>query len=188
MMKAVVSLLLLVSLVCALVASSAGGETRRAGAVTLTCADETPPGVQPRFGAGSVARSFGALGLDAVGGWASKRPTGIPVTFGRRRFGLLKAFAYVLRRPPGRVEMTVLAPATVRLYYASGTVWSSNPSPAEIVRGSTRTVSFSACTGPTGYTGGLLIQKPVCVTLRVGVTGRKPRTVRLPIAPARCRA
>lgn len=181
--------LVVASAAAAVVAGGAKSDSERTSAAqgTLTCADETPPGVRPRFGAGSATRNFGPLALDAVGGWASAKPVGIQLVSQGKHYSLLKAFAYVLRRPPGSVTMTVQAPTTVSLYYVAGTVWAANPSARQIVKAKARSVRFSACVGPTGYTGGLLIQTPACVTLRVGVTGLKARTIRPPIAPAHCR-
>ena len=181
--------LLALSVALAVAAGTAGhaqGRQRMVGAATATCADETPPGAAPRFGAGSTARNYGAIALDGVGAWALRTPTGIPVNYQGRHYRLLKAFAYVLHKPPAVVTVTVASPRSVRLYYPSGTVWASGPSAAQIVRGADQSVSLAACAGLTGYTGGLLIEKPVCVTLRISEAGAKTRVVRVPIAPSAC--
>lgn len=185
----VVCRLLALPVALAVAAGTAGhaqGQQGMFGAATATCADETPPGAAPRFGAGSTARNYGAIALDGVGAWALRTPTGIRVNYQGRHYRLLKAFAYVLRKPPAAVTVTVASPKSVRLYYPSGTVWASGPSAAQIVRGADRTVSLAACAGLTGYTGGLLIEKPICVTLRITEAGIKTRLVHVPIAPSAC--
>ena len=150
---------------------------------TLTCSDESPPSVPP----GHRAVRIGALALDGVRAWAAKPPVGLAFAYDHARYRLLKAFAYVLPKPPTTVTLRVVSPRSgVRLYYAAGPTWASS-SPRNIVAAASSTVTFMACTGPTGYTGGMLIRHAACVTLAVSQAGKKPTLAHLPIAPARCR-
>jgi hypothetical protein len=157
-----------------------------AAAARATCADESPPSTAPQLGAGSATRSYGAIALDGVGLWTVRPPTGEPLVYQGRHYRLLKAYVYVLHKPPTRVTVTVVSPRSVRLYYPSGSVGDAGPTSAQVVRGSAKSVRFSACPGPTGYTGGFLIQKPVCATLRISEQGHKARFVQVAMAPSRC--
>lgn len=157
--------------------------SRSARVVSLTCADESPPSGAP----GSSAVRLGAVALDGIRSWRRTAPSGISLAYRHKQYRLLKAFAYILPKPPARVTVRVVKPRTgVRLFYVAGDVWASRPSPRHIVTASASAVTFSACKGPTGYTGGLLIRRAACVTLTIGQTGRSSRTARIPIAPARC--
>lgn len=150
--------------------------------ITLTCSDESPPSVPP----GNLAVRIGAVALDGVHVWAAKPPAGLAFAYNRSRYRLLKAFAYVLAKPPTTVTLRVVSPESgVRLYYAAGPTWASS-SPRHIVRSASSTVNFMACSGLTGYTGGLLIRHAACVTLAVSQAGKKPTLAHVPIAPARC--
>jgi hypothetical protein len=110
----------------------------------------------------------------------------VPVVYQGRHYLLLKAYVYVLRKPPATVTVRVISPQSVSLYYPSSSVWNAGPTPTQIVRGAAESVRFSACPGPTGYTGGLVIQKPVCVTLQVREPGHRDRVVQVAMAPALC--
>jgi hypothetical protein len=181
----------LLALLIAVVATSGtaarvSAERGMVAAARATCADESPPGTPPQLGADSATKSYGAIALDGVGLWTLRPPIGEPVVYQGRHYRLLKAYVYVLRKPPTRVTVTVVSPQSVRLYYPSGSVWDAGPTPAQIVRGAAASVRFSACPGPTGYVGGFLIEKPVCLTLRIGEPGRKARVVHVAMAPSRC--
>lgn len=157
--------------------------SRRARVVSLRCADESAPSGAPS----SSAVRFGPVALDGIRSWRRTPPSGITLAYRHEQYRLLKAFAYILPNPPARVTVRVVKPRTgVRLFYVSGDVWASRPSPRHIVTASASAVTFSACKGPTGYTGGLVIRRAACVTLTVSQTGRGTQTARIPIAPARC--
>lgn len=163
-------------------ASTAGAIAASSKPTTLTCSDESPPSVPP----GNLAVKIGALALDGVHAWAAKPPAGLAFAYNHARYRLLKAFAYVLPKPPTSVTLRVVSPQSgVRLYYAVGPTWASS-TPRHIVTAASSTVTFMACSGLTGYTGGILIRHAACVTLAVSQAGKKPTLARVPIAPARC--
>ena len=86
---------------------------------------------------------------------------------------------------PFRV-VTVTSPPSARLFYASPARWGA-ASGAEMIPPPPRTVQLAVCGRRfTGYTGGILITQPGCVTLSVTGPKVRPRTVTVPILVAHC--
>lgn len=151
--------------------------------LTLTCSDESPPSVS----AGPLAARIGPLALDGARSWAAKPPTGIAFAYNKQHYRLLKAFAYVSAKPRATVTMRIVTPRTgASLYYAAGPAWASS-SPRSIIQAARSTVTFTACDGPTGYTGGFLVSRAACITVSVSEPGMRSTTAHLSIAPAHCR-
>jgi hypothetical protein len=82
--------------------------------------------------------------------------------------------------------VTVTSPATARLFYASPARW-GEVSSSKTIGPPPRRIQLSACGRHyTGYTGGILIGHPACVTLTVSGPASKAVTVTVPILVSRC--
>jgi hypothetical protein len=82
--------------------------------------------------------------------------------------------------------VTVTSPATARLFYASAAQWGA-VSGSKIIESAPSRVQLPACgTQYTGYTGGILVVHPACVTLAVSGPGSKAATVTVPVLVNRC--
>lgn len=92
--------------------------------------------------------------------------------------------AYLAVAPTGRPYrvVTVTSPGSARLFYAWGAA-SGEP----VVPPPPRSVRLPACgSRSTGYTGGILVTRPACVSLTVTGRGGAARTVRVPVLVPRC--
>jgi hypothetical protein len=82
--------------------------------------------------------------------------------------------------------VSVASPRSARLYYASTTQW-GRESGLPVIAPPPRSVRLSACGKKfAGYTGGILVTRPGCVTL--SVSGRRGRAYRVvvPVLVVRC--
>jgi hypothetical protein len=82
--------------------------------------------------------------------------------------------------------VTVTSPATARLFYASPAHWGA-VSDSKTIGAAPRQIRLRVCGKQyTGYTGGILITHPACVTLAVSGPGIKAVTVTVPVLVSRC--
>jgi len=82
--------------------------------------------------------------------------------------------------------VTVTSPATARLFYASPARWGI-VSGSKVIARPPRRIRLPSCGRQyTGYTGGILITRPACVTLAVSRPAGKSATVTVPILVTRC--
>jgi hypothetical protein len=96
--------------------------------------------------------------------------------------------AYLAVAPAGRPYrvVTVTDPGSARLFYASPAEWGAE-SGEPVVPPPPRSVRLPACGSRyTGFTGGILVTRPACVTLTVAGLGGAARTVRVPVLVPRC--
>jgi hypothetical protein len=83
------------------------------------------------------------------------------------RYLVWKAFLAVAAAAAPYRTVAVVSPSTARLFYASPTRWGS-VSNAATVPNPSRVVRLPACGRQyTGYTGGILVTGPGCVTLAI---------------------
>ncbi len=98
-----------------------------------------------------------------------------------------KGFLYVGPAAARWTTLTVIAPADARLYYVPFALWAPPDGQqqrlgAEDLSAGRRSVAVEACgKQPLGYTGGITTLGPACVTLAVGVTGRRAERIVLPL-------
>jgi hypothetical protein len=109
---------------------------------------------------------------------------------GGRGYFVYKAMLAVSASAAPFATVSVTGPAGPTLLYGSATHvgdLASSPSGQALVAASRREVRLPVC-GPrfTGYVGGIIVTKPVCVTFEVTSPGSKPVTVSVPIGPATC--
>jgi len=107
-----------------------------------------------------------------------------------RGYFIYKAMLAVSASAAPFATVSVTDPAGATLLYGSATQvgdLASAPSGQALVAASRREVRLPVC-GPsfTGYVGGIVVTKPVCVTFEVTSPGSKPATVSVPIGPATC--
>ena len=82
--------------------------------------------------------------------------------------------------------VAVTSPAAARLFYASTGRWGA-VSGSKTIGAAPRRVELPVCGRQyTGYTGGILITRPACVTLAVSGPGSKPVTVTVPVLVTHC--
>jgi hypothetical protein len=153
----------------------------RGGAV-LSCHDsagQQPADPQARRvnGVESFALNGDTNAFDTLPAWRSRDG---------HRYLIWKVFlAVAATARPYRI-VTVTGPATARLYYASLAQWGA-VSGSKTVDAAPRQVELPACGKQyTGYTGGILITQPACVTLAVSGPGSKVATVTVPVLVTQC--
>lgn len=101
------------------------------------------------------------------------------------RYLVWKAFLAVSASAGPYRIVTVISPATARLFYASPAQWGAAGSTA--IDAPPRHVQLPVCGKQyTGYTGGILVVHPACVTLAVSGPGSKVATVTVPVLVSHC--
>jgi hypothetical protein len=86
---------------------------------------------------------------------------------------------------PYRV-VTVTSPGSARLFYASPTDWAAVGG-EPVVPPLPHSVRLPTCGHRyTGYTGGILVTRPACVTLTVSGPGSASRKIRVPVLVPSC--
>jgi hypothetical protein len=86
---------------------------------------------------------------------------------------------------PYRV-VTVSSPSTALLFYAAPARWGAVSGRGRI-GGAARQIQLPTCGDRfTGYTGGILVTRPVCVRLKVSAPGRRAVTVTVPVLISHC--
>ncbi len=102
------------------------------------------------------------------------------------RYLIWKTFlAVAASARPYRI-VTVTRPPMARLFYASTARWGA-VSGSKTIGAAPGRVRLPVCGHQyTGYTGGILITRPACVTLAVSGPGSRAVTVTVPILVSRC--
>lgn len=153
-----------------------------AGVDVLSCHDAAgqqpaDPQARPVNGVESFALNGDTNTSDTLPAWTSRDGD---------RYLIWKIFLAVAPSAwPYRI-VTVTSPATARLFYASPAQWGAVSGSKTIGR-APRQIQLPACGKQyTGYTGGILITHPACVTLAVSGPGSKLATVTVPVLVSRC--
>jgi hypothetical protein len=120
----------------------------------------------------------------------SDDPAGLyPVGSGQRYF-VYKAFLAVAASAAPFATVAIARPASARLVYGSpsriGELFGTH-SGQGLLEASRRKVRLPVC-GPrfTGFTGGIIVAGPTCVTFEVSSRSAKTASVTVPIGPAVC--
>ena len=141
-------------------------------------------------GAGHEAVTGGVEGLVLPG---SDDPAGLyPIGAGSdgKRYFIYKAFLAVSASAAPFATVSITSPPDARLVYGSpsriGELFSTRSGQA-LVAASRRTARLPVC-GPrfTGYTGGVIVTGPACVTFEVSSPSARAATVTIPIGPGNC--
>jgi hypothetical protein len=158
--------------------AAASGDT-----TALSCRDaagqqRADPHARPVNGVESFALHGDTNTNDNLPAWTSRDG---------HRYLIWKTFlAVAATARPYRI-VTVTNPATARLFYASPARWGA-VSGSKAIGALPRLIQLPACGKQyTGYTGGILITHPACVTLAVSGPGSKTVTVTVPVMVSRCR-
>jgi hypothetical protein len=128
------------------------------------------------------------LALPGSGDPAGLYPIGT-TTSGKRYF-IYKAFLAVSASAAPFATVSITRPAGARLVYGSpsriGELFSTRSGQA-LLTASRNTVRLPVC-GPrfTGFTGGIIVTGPACVTFQVSSPRAQEATVTVPIGPAPC--
>jgi hypothetical protein len=148
----------------------------------LSCRDSAgqqpaDPQDRPANGVESLALRGDTNAHDTLPAWNSRDG---------HRYLIWKTFlAITPSARPYRI-VTVTSPATTRLFYASPTRWGS-VSHSKVIGQPPRRIRLPSCGRQyTGYTAGILITRPACVTLAVSGPAGKSATVIVPILVTRC--
>jgi hypothetical protein len=150
--------------------------------VALSCAasagqEAADPSAHPVNEVQSAALAGDTNGYDSLPAWKSSDG---------HRYLVWKAYLAVA--PAGRPYrvVTVTSPGSARLFYASPAAWGA-ASGKPVLPPPPRSVRLPTCGSRyTGYTGGILVTRPACVTLTVTGPGSAARTVRVPVLIPRC--
>lgn len=152
------------------------------GTAVLSCRDaagqqSADPQARPVNGVESFALHGDTNTGDILPAWTSRDG---------HRYLIWKAFlAVAATARPYRI-VTVKSPATARLFYASTARWGA-VSGSQIISAAPRRVELPVCGKRyTGYTGGILVTRPACVTLAVSGPGSRAVTVTVPVLVSRC--
>ena len=148
----------------------------------LSCHDSAgqqtaDPQARPVNGVESVALNGDTNAYDTLPAWTSRDG---------HRYLIWKVYlAVAASARPYRI-VTVTSPVTARLFYASTAQWGA-VSGSQTIAVAPRQVELPACGKQyTGYTGGILITRPGCVTLAVSGPGSKAATVTVPVLVSQC--
>jgi hypothetical protein len=121
----------------------------------------------------------------------SDDPAGLyPIGAGRQRYYVYKAFLAVAASAAPFATVAIARPASARLVYGSpsriGALFSTR-SGEGLLTASRRQVRLPVC-GPrfTGFTGGIIVAGPTCVTFEVSSRSARTASVTVPIGPAAC--
>lgn len=109
---------------------------------------------------------------------------------GGKRYFIYKAFLAVSASAAPFATVSIARPASARLLYGSpsriGALFTTRSGQA-LLAASRSTVRLPVC-GPhfTGFTGGVIVTGPACVTFEVSSPSATAATVTVPIGPATC--
>jgi hypothetical protein len=148
----------------------------------LSCRDSAgqqpiDPSARPVNGVQSAAWLGDTNAYDILPAWRSRDG---------RRYLVWKTYLTVAPGARPYRIITVTSPASARLFYASPARWGA-ASGAPVIPRPPRAVRLASCGRQyAGFTGGILIAHPACVTLTITGPGRAPRTVTVPILVPRC--
>ena len=153
-----------------------------ASAGVLSCRDSAgqqpaDPQDRPVNGVESVALNGDTNAYDTLPAWTSRDG---------HRYLIWKVFLAVAPSARPYRIVTVTSPATAGLFYASPTQWGA-VSGRQTIAVAPRQIELPPCGKQyTGYTGGILITRPGCVTLAVSGPGSKAATVTVPVLVSQC--
>ncbi len=173
------------ALICVSVAaggcdSRATSASRPAAVAVLSCGDSAGQQAgsgRPVNGIESVALRGDSNAYDPLPAWHTRAG---------RKYLVWKVFLAVAPRARPFRLVTVIRPASARLFYASPGRWGAM-SGAKFIPPPPRAVRLAACGRRfAGYTGGILVARPACVTISVTGPGSRPGTVTVPILVAHC--
>ncbi len=157
--------------------------TRDAGSAVLSCQDSAgqqpaDPAATPVNGVESHALAGDTNPYDTLPAWRSAD--------GHHHYLVWKAFVAVAPSAVPYRTVTAVSPATARLFYTSPVRW-GEVAEAATVPNPSRRVRLPACGREfTGYTGGILVSGPACVTLAISSPNGRTATVTVPILVAGC--
>ena len=152
------------------------------GADVLSCRDTAgqaaaDPQARPVNGVESFALNGDTNAYDTLPAWMSHDG---------HRYLVWKTYLAVSASARPYRTVTVISPATARLFYASPAQWGA-VSDSKIIQTAPSRVQLPTCGGQyTGYTGGILVIHPACVTLAVSGPGSKAATVTVPVLVSQC--
>ena len=153
--------------------------------LSLTCSDSAGQQGQDRE---AVIGGVEGLVLPGSGDPAGLHPIG-SAGVGARYF-IYKAFLAVSASAAPFATVSITRPASARLVYGSpsriGALFTARSGQALIAASRTK-VRLPVC-GPrfTGFTGGVIVTGPACVTFEVSSPSARAGTVTIPIGPATC--
>lgn len=127
----------------------------------------------------------GVTGLVLAG---SDDPAGLyPIRAGGgKRYFVYKALLAVSAAAAPYATVSIIRPAGATLVYGPSAL--TSPGPA-LVAASRRQVRLPVCGQRfTGFVGGVIVTRPVCVTFQVSSPSASPQTVSVPIGPTQCPA
>jgi len=150
------------------------------GSKNLTCDDQASPATPPSRGLRTGDVIFDLLDKPIP------QANAVTLAINGKTYYLYKAFLYVVGTPHSHTTITIQNPKSALLYYTDPNTWSTQRSPAGILRSATSQVTVEACPDLTGYTGGLLIQSPTCVRVLVSSEGRLNSKANLPLGVNAC--
>jgi hypothetical protein len=152
------------------------------GTLILTCHDSA--GQQPADPAAKLVNGAESSALDGD----TNAYDSLPVWVSRdgHRYLIWKTFLAVAPTARPYRLISVSGPASARLFYASPARWGA-ASGSKAIAPPSRRVRLPSCGHQyTGYTGGILVTHPECVTLSVAGPRGKPTTVTVPILTPSC--
>jgi hypothetical protein len=176
--------LLAVGLGMALATAGCGGSAVRAAPslVVLSCrasagGQPADPTALPVNGVESAALQGDTNPYDTLPAWKSQAG---------RHYLVWKAFLAVAPTAGPYRVVTASSPGSARLFYASPARWGA-VSGEGVVSSPPRSVRLPACgRNYAGYTGGILVSGPACVTITVTGPHTAARAVRVPILITHC--
>jgi len=160
----------------------AAAQAASGGIAVLSCRDSAgqqpaDPQARPVNGVESFALTGDTNASDTLPVWTSSDG---------HRYLIWKTFLAVAASARPYRFVTVTSPATARLFYASPAQWGA-VSGSGTIGVPPRQIELPVCGKQyTGYTGGLLITRPACVTLAVSGPGSKVATVTVPVLVNQC--
>jgi hypothetical protein len=152
------------------------------GVAVLSCHDAAgqqpaDPQARPVNGVESFALNGDTNTSDTLPAWTSRDG---------HRYLIWKTFLAVSASARPYRIVTVTSPAMARLFYASPARWGA-ASGTKTIGVAPRQIQLPTCGKQyTGYTGGILVSHPACVTLAVSGPGSKVVTVTVPVLVSRC--
>ncbi len=179
---AVLIALAVVSAGCSHHPAASAESAASAGIAVLSCHDSAgqqpaDPQARPVNGVESFALNGDTNASDTLPAWMSRDG---------HRYLIWKVFLAVAASARPYRFVTVTSPATARLFYASPAQWGA-VSGSGTIGVAPRQFELPVCgTQYTGYTGGILVTHPACVTLAVSGPGSKVATVTVPVLVNQC--
>lgn len=163
---------------------TAAGHPTSASLLSLSCSDS--------IGQQSADQQTVVGGVTGLVLPDSDDPAGLFPIRGKdgRGYFIYKAMLAVSASAAPFATVSVTSPASATLLYGSPSRVGDlvgTPTGQGLITAARGKVRLPVC-GPsfTGYVGGIIVTKPVCVTFEVTSPGSKPATVSVPIGPSTC--